>query len=499
MQPTLVRAPWTKHDGFVNSLSGLHRELIQFVEWVAPRPEEVEVVSSIVKRIRVAVKSRWPSASIKLIGSRKTGLAVPSSDIDLVMLNPELSPEKNLAAMFQLANILVEQGLVDQPPRVLSATKVPILKFVEKESKLAVDIAVGITAGVANTEIVKDLLCTHSDLRSLVLVIKFLLKQRGLNDTFLGGIGSYTLVIMVAAYLQMRQKTGAPPPLENERLAVLVLGFLEFFAYHFDYAHCSLSVRNGGSVILKQARNWFQQSKPFLLSVEDPNIPSIDIGAAAYRIDMCVATFHQIYGKLVAAVYSPPKRSMASIFMNVAPVTVAEYTSRKAVLALGRASRHSASSRSRERHAKKHPRSSTRGKKKTPLNYENSSPRTQSPTPKAALSPKRPLSPHTLSRVTQQVAQPSPLHAPPPIPATFSSQTNHPRPPQLSTPAVPMPTRQRKRKTNTMPTHSKPLPRSPVCSSERERERLVDSPASLGFSPNPRLLDRHTSHVVSQT
>ena len=41
-------------------------------------------------------------------------------------------------------------------------------------------------------------------LRPLVLVLKFFLAQRGLNETFTGGVGSYMLQLMVVSFLQQR-------------------------------------------------------------------------------------------------------------------------------------------------------------------------------------------------------------------------------------------------------------------------------------------------------
>lgn len=103
-----------------------------------------------------------------------------------------------------------------------------------------------------------------------------MLKQHGLNDTFVGGIGSYTLVLMAAAYLQVssfllvlyslsrqfflsfssypfqiRAKSAAPIPCPKEANAVYLLGFLEFFSGQFDYVNCTLSVREGGSIVHK--------------------------------------------------------------------------------------------------------------------------------------------------------------------------------------------------------------------------------------------------------
>ena len=40
-------------------------------------------------------------------------------------------------------------------------------------------------------------------LRPLVLLLKYFLHQRGLNEVFSGGIGSYALILMTAHFLQV--------------------------------------------------------------------------------------------------------------------------------------------------------------------------------------------------------------------------------------------------------------------------------------------------------
>ena len=39
------------------------------------------------------------------------------------------------------------------------------------------------------------------------MVLKYYLQQLGLNEPYTGGIGSYTLLIMIISYLQVRRPT----------------------------------------------------------------------------------------------------------------------------------------------------------------------------------------------------------------------------------------------------------------------------------------------------
>lgn len=146
-------------------------------------------------------------------------------------------------------------------------------------------------------------------LKPLTLVIKYYLKQRFLNDTWSGGIGSYTLVMMVISYLQQRRKekrtesgNGEPNQApEEENMASLLIGFFQFYGRQFDYIENVISVKEGGSYYDKKSRKWYNAAQPELLSVEDPHNPSVDIGSAAFNIKQAKQAFDEAYQQLVNA------------------------------------------------------------------------------------------------------------------------------------------------------------------------------------------------------
>ena len=72
-------------------------------------------------------------------------------------------------------------------------------------TRLTLDITSKSHLGVETVSLVKKLVLHYQELRPLVLVIKRLLNTMRLNDPYTGGLGSYALVIMVAALLQRRQ------------------------------------------------------------------------------------------------------------------------------------------------------------------------------------------------------------------------------------------------------------------------------------------------------
>lgn len=73
----------------------------------------------------------------------------------------------------------------------------------EIKSTIQVDISFGITTGKENTKLIAEYCNQFPQARPLALIIKYYLKQNSLNNSWSGGIGSYTLITMVISYLQV--------------------------------------------------------------------------------------------------------------------------------------------------------------------------------------------------------------------------------------------------------------------------------------------------------
>ena len=80
----------------------------------------------IVSKVRQVVRHIWAGATVEVFGSYATGLYLPSSDIDMVVLNPE--PLRTVTWQNQLAKSLMEEMQIDHLELIAKAT-VPILKF----------------------------------------------------------------------------------------------------------------------------------------------------------------------------------------------------------------------------------------------------------------------------------------------------------------------------------------------------------------------------------
>mgnify|MGYP002834909375 CR=1 FL=1 len=72
----------------------------------------------------------------------------------------------------------------------------PIFKFIEARSGLPFDVCVNNEGGLRNSAAVRRVLQEHPELRPLLLVLKAILQQANLHQTYSGGVGSYLLFSM---------------------------------------------------------------------------------------------------------------------------------------------------------------------------------------------------------------------------------------------------------------------------------------------------------------
>ena len=172
---------------------------MEFCRYLKPSAEEDVSRNTAIQRVSDVITSIWPTASVAIFGSFATGLHLPTSDVDLVVLNSGCT---NLpSGLRALANSLARKNLAKKT-QVIPKAKVPIVKFEEVESGYQFDISFDVANGPEAAQNVNQLMDTLPPMRPLVMVLKVFLQQRELNEVYSGGLGSYALLVLVAAFLQ---------------------------------------------------------------------------------------------------------------------------------------------------------------------------------------------------------------------------------------------------------------------------------------------------------
>jgi non-canonical poly(A) RNA polymerase PAPD5/7 len=108
--------------------------------------------------------------------------------------------------------------------------------------------------GYEAKKVIKNVLENFPFMRPLIYVLKYFLRQRKLNESYTGGISSFLLFNLLFSYIQFFVK-------ENEKkewtLGNLLVGFLQFYAFDFNYEQVGISVRYGGYFYKKSDKLWY--------------------------------------------------------------------------------------------------------------------------------------------------------------------------------------------------------------------------------------------------
>eukprot|EP00826_Nyctotherus_ovalis_P011627 TRINITY_DN13025_c0_g1_i5.p1 TRINITY_DN13025_c0_g1~~TRINITY_DN13025_c0_g1_i5.p1 ORF type:complete len:184 (+),score=39.62 TRINITY_DN13025_c0_g1_i5:158-709(+) len=149
------------------------------------------------------------------------------------------------------------------------------------------DITFNIFDGLKSVKPIKKLLETYPPLKWLVIVLKAFLRERGCNQTFTSGIGSFLLVVMVTGFLQYEKRRKQDKFIE-ETLGELLIKFFKFYGLDFNYHDLGMSVLGAGFLYKKS-------SSDSELAVENPEAIEKDIGFPARAFEMIASIFRNTY------------------------------------------------------------------------------------------------------------------------------------------------------------------------------------------------------------
>ena len=245
---------------------------MDFCRFAEPTAAEAASRAEAVARVRAVVSSIWPGARLEVFGSFATGLYLPTSDIDAVILDSACSsPADGLRA---LALALTRRGLGTKVALIAKA-RIPIVKFEEAESRFAFDVSFDVANGPASAAWMRDQMAALPPLRPLSLVLKAFLQQRELNEVYTGGVGSYAILVMLIAHLRTHPAGG-----EEVNLGVLLLDFFELFGRLLNAEAVGISC---DAFFSKARRGWCDERRPDLWAVEDPRDSENDLGRNSFN------------------------------------------------------------------------------------------------------------------------------------------------------------------------------------------------------------------------
>jgi DNA polymerase sigma len=200
------------------------------------------------------VGSLFPGSFIQLYGSYATGLALPWSDIDIVVVNSGAYNSELLITSLKVLGSALSSCKWVRRVVVLDKAAVPVIKltahgcYFGSEQAIEADISIDEfsldkqsevgNSGMATTLVTQQILYDQPQVAGLCFFLKQLLHKHKLNSSFKGGVNSYTITLWVAAYSLALNDSSGP----------LLIGFLDFFGSKFDPATQAVSYNEGGFV-----------------------------------------------------------------------------------------------------------------------------------------------------------------------------------------------------------------------------------------------------------
>ncbi|KAK9085266.1 hypothetical protein Sjap_025677 [Stephania japonica] len=298
-EPPLERGWFRPNARFKSPMLQLHKEIIDFCEFLSPTPEEQAARSTAVRSVFEVIKHIWPACQVEVFGSFKTGLYLPTSDIDVVILDSMVNTPQT--GLYALSRALSQKG-VAKNIQVIGKARVPIIKFVEKKSGVAFDISFDVENGPKAADFIKDAVRKLPPLRPLCLILKIFLQQRALNEVYSGGIGSYALLTMLIVQLQMHwkgQQLHSRQVSPEHNLGVLLVNFFDFYGHKLNIYDVGVSCNGeGGGFFLKANRGFLNRDRPYLLCIEDPQAPENDIGKNSFNYSQIRSAFGMAFSTL---------------------------------------------------------------------------------------------------------------------------------------------------------------------------------------------------------
>lgn len=243
--------PWCTEDHSLSqsTLLWLHKEVVDFYEYVKPRDFEHAMRQDLVSRLKDALYRRHPDGTLYCFGSFAADLFLPSSDMDLVFVSDNYLDGgrpifgNGFPWMRNLRDYLVRSGIAhEEQTEIISKARVPIIKFVDKKTNLHVDISFENMTGPIANDTFQLWKRDFPTMPILVTIVKQFLLMRGMNEVFVGGIGGFTVTCLVTSLLQHL------PPEERDKmrpagnLGELLMRFLDLYGNQFDLNSTGISM-----------------------------------------------------------------------------------------------------------------------------------------------------------------------------------------------------------------------------------------------------------------
>lgn len=239
---------------FEDNISKLNHDLLNVYKKVSLKKEEVELREEIFARFKKVLEMEFAKENevveVQKYGSFMTGLMVGQSDIDITVLFPNEDKSEGTkykkvddvnGVLKRCFKMLLKHDLCEGEIVHIKKTKIPIIKCVDKEYQVKLDISVGVDEGVESGVFVVEKLQEHTNLKYLCILVKYFLKRRNLSVCYTGGLSAYGQFLLALNFIQLHPLADCADIKDN--LGTYLMEFFLFYS-EFNYRCAIVDVKN---------------------------------------------------------------------------------------------------------------------------------------------------------------------------------------------------------------------------------------------------------------
>ena len=221
----------------------------------------------------------------RIYGSRRTGMCLPWSDIDIVIVSIN-----NINKLFEPLEMLYHNLIKNAPfiesIKFISNTKVPIIKIKTKKeyNNLCLDISME-TPSHHGQQCANYIIGKSYEYQSLVimtLALKTIFYEAKLNDPYTGGLSSYGIILLIIYFLDNEKKKGNDISFNNVGKL-----FFELLLYYKETKNLNKPIVINESYMSNFF--WSDQVNSFIIA--DPLNPSNNVANNVRQINKILHTF----------------------------------------------------------------------------------------------------------------------------------------------------------------------------------------------------------------
>ena len=235
----------------------LHKEIIDFYNYVNPQHFEMVIRGRLVEDLRSKLKkSRYYSETdIHSFGSFPAGLYLPTADMDLVLLSDDFMRSGRFNVGQSPGDLrsfgrFIEKEKLNIPGslELIFGAKVPLVKYVDRLTGLKVDISFENTTGLVANKTFQNWKTQFPAMPILVTLIKHFLAMRGLNEPVNGGIGGFSVTCLVVSLLQLMPQVQSGTMVAEHHLGEILMEFLDLYGNQFNTRTTAIQLDRPGYV-----------------------------------------------------------------------------------------------------------------------------------------------------------------------------------------------------------------------------------------------------------